>query len=336
MESAIIHCRKCKVVNPENVTACRNCGSDLLAQFTKPDPRRNILLGGAGLSALLFGAVALLNRLLAGEWLWECAIVTVITVVLGCGIAAIAMKCSRDYQSDPFFQRALYHKELDPQQAVADFRQVLETRPETQTSPAARIVIYRELADLYVGLDLEEELDAAVRVVIDSYNEEIEKPRYASEIGMSMKAREDFCQKHTVPSRLSNRQPTGTCAACSRHLEGQRYHFFMANISSLRFPRCSFPVWRSAAHVRRPGRSEAGRMCTCATSASLSRMGSAGPGRRSRRRRSSFKCRGTIPSSHRRSISPYQLKTGEPDKDGLNNFNPFAICLLHLCGMGIE
>ncbi len=179
----------------------------------------------------------LLNRLLADEWRWDCAIVTVITVVLGCGIAAIAMKGSRDYQSDPTFQRALYHKELDPQQAISDFRQVLETRPETQTSPAARIVIYRELADLYAGLDMQEDLDAAVRVVVDSYNEEIEKPRYASGIGMSVKAREDFCQKHNVPSRLSNRQPTGTCAACGRHLEGQRYHFITVNWSRLRLPR---------------------------------------------------------------------------------------------------
>jgi tetratricopeptide (TPR) repeat protein len=221
----MIHCKKCKTVNPETAVVCQKCGRDLLTQFKPPNNLLVNLLGGLFLSAVAFLIVGGINWWIAGEIQWICPSISAVGLMGIVLIIANAEKEIAKYQSNSYFARALYHRSLDPQQAISDYKKVLETQPELVTEPMAREGIYSKLAELYAELDQQEELAEAVEIVVDALNERIEKMKTAAAITVIIKTREEFCEKYHVTPKLSGRSNFGTCVSCGRQLEGNVFHF---------------------------------------------------------------------------------------------------------------
>jgi len=148
----MIQCVKCETNNTTSRDICEECGANLLPGEGIGDRLGNLIVG------ILGGVMAG-----AGAWLLseapievpECMPVSPAACIFAAVASPIAGLVSA-LRKTPLYKRyttrARRHIELDPEQAVADFSQALETAPEKE-----RAGLLKERAALYEKLGLEEE-----------------------------------------------------------------------------------------------------------------------------------------------------------------------------------
>ena len=148
----MIQCLKCKTNNPSSRDICEECGANLLPGEGIGDRLGNLIVG------ILGGVMAG-----AGAWLLSEAPIEVPECMpvssAACIFAAIASPIAglvSAIRKTPLYKRyttrARHHIELDPEQAVADFSQALETAPEKEQAG-----LLKERATLYEKLGMEKE-----------------------------------------------------------------------------------------------------------------------------------------------------------------------------------
>ncbi len=149
----MIHCQKCKTVNPSDREKCQNCGKSLL-----PGSGAFVRIGGL-LGALAFGtlAVVILVGFYRGAELPDlgCAITSPvfwIIVAVGAPILGLVTAFRRTPLHEKYTDRAKRHITLDPDQALADFNHALQLAPEKQKG-----VVLKERAKLLQTLGQSQE-----------------------------------------------------------------------------------------------------------------------------------------------------------------------------------
>ena len=144
----MIHCERCRTVNPPEQRYCQKCHRDLL-----PGEGLLVRLGVLLVSGLLtaFG-VWILVQTSQGKPLPDlgCAVtnpVFWVILVIVMPISALAYAFRRTPAFQKYLNRARRHLKLDPAQALADFSQAVELAPEKE-----RPAIFKERASLYQTL----------------------------------------------------------------------------------------------------------------------------------------------------------------------------------------
>lgn len=148
----MIQCPKCEANNPSGRDVCEACGANLLPGESIRDRIGNLIVG------ILGGVMAGVGALLLIKYeveIPECMIIS----PQACLFAAIASPIAglvSALQKTPLYKRyatrARRHIEIDPEQAIADFSQALETAPEKEQAG-----LLKERAALYEKLGMEKE-----------------------------------------------------------------------------------------------------------------------------------------------------------------------------------
>ena len=151
----MIICEKCQTKNSPDLKNCTQCGSDLLPGESIKDRIGSVIVGiiggvVAGLIGFFLGShpeiaessqICLLTN--PAAWLFAALVVP---------ISSIALALRKTPEHIKYENRAKRHKELEPEQAVADLSKALEIAPAKEH---ARLLASR--AEIYSKLGREEE-----------------------------------------------------------------------------------------------------------------------------------------------------------------------------------
>ena len=148
----MIQCPKCETNNTSSHDVCEECGAKLLPGEGIGDRLGNLIVGILGGIMAGAGAYVLVEAQIE---LPECMPVSpaaCIFAAIASPIAGLVSALRKTPLYKRYATRARRHIEIDPEQAVADFSQALDTAPEKE-----RAGLLKERAALYEKLGMEKE-----------------------------------------------------------------------------------------------------------------------------------------------------------------------------------
>lgn len=148
----MIQCPKCETNNPSGRDICEECEAKLLPGEGIGDRLGNLIVGILGGIMAGVGAWWLSESQIEVPDCMPVSPVACIFAAIASPIAGLVSALRKTPLYKRYATRARRHIEIDPEQAVADFSQALETAPEKE-----RAGLLKERAVLYEKLGLEKE-----------------------------------------------------------------------------------------------------------------------------------------------------------------------------------
>jgi uncharacterized OB-fold protein len=148
----MIQCLKCQSENTPDREKCQECGADLLPGEGISDRLGNLVIG---ILAGVLSGIAAYVMIESDIELPDCLIISpqaCMFTTIAAPIAGLVSAVRKTPLYKRYATRARRHIELDPEQAIADFSQALETAPEKE-----RAGLLKERSTLYEKLGMEEE-----------------------------------------------------------------------------------------------------------------------------------------------------------------------------------